>query len=188
MAFSAETKRAAYERAGGRCECLRQSCTAHDAGRCGCPLADGWHAHPVRARVRGRRRSRQLRGALHPVPRGGRAGPVDETGCRIAVAPLNLPTYLYGSGPPVTRSSSRPSATASSDVRVDADRHGPVGRLDLEPDPAPVVRPPLHGDEPAVRDVDRPGLVHRRPSPASPAGACVRPFGSRRNGMDALRS
>ena len=53
MAFSAETKRAAYERAGGRCECLRQSCTAHDAGRCGCPLADGWHAHPVRARVRG---------------------------------------------------------------------------------------------------------------------------------------
>ena len=49
MAFSQETRRAAYERAGGRCECLRQSCAAHLAGRCGRPLTDGWHAHSVRA-------------------------------------------------------------------------------------------------------------------------------------------
>ena len=48
MAFSQETRRAAYERAGGRCECLRQSCAAHHAGR-GRPPTDDWHAHPVRA-------------------------------------------------------------------------------------------------------------------------------------------
>ena len=51
MVFSEETKRAAYERAGGRCECLRQSCAAHYAGRRGRPLTDGWHAHRVRART-----------------------------------------------------------------------------------------------------------------------------------------
>ena len=49
MAFSEETKHAAYERAGGRCECLRQSCSAHYVGRCGRPLTDGWHGHQVRA-------------------------------------------------------------------------------------------------------------------------------------------
>ena len=49
MAFSEDTKQAAYERAGGRCECLRQSCSAHPAGRCGRLLMAGWHAHHVRA-------------------------------------------------------------------------------------------------------------------------------------------
>ena len=49
MAFSEDTKHAAYQRAGGRCECLRQSCSAHDAGRCGRLLMAGWHAHHVRA-------------------------------------------------------------------------------------------------------------------------------------------
>ena len=47
MAFSEETKHAAYQRAGGRCECLRQSCAAHYAGRCGRLLMAGWHAHYV---------------------------------------------------------------------------------------------------------------------------------------------
>ena len=32
---------------GGRCECLRQSCAAHYAGRCGRLLTAGWHAHPL---------------------------------------------------------------------------------------------------------------------------------------------
>ena len=45
MAFSADTKHAAYERAGGRYKCLRQSCAAHYAGGCGRPLTGGWHAH-----------------------------------------------------------------------------------------------------------------------------------------------
>ena len=49
MAFSADTKHAAYELAGGRCECLRQSCAAHYAARCGRLLTAGWHAHLVRA-------------------------------------------------------------------------------------------------------------------------------------------
>ena len=49
MAFSEDTKHSAYERAGGRCECLRQSCAAHDAGRCGRLLTAGWHAHHVQA-------------------------------------------------------------------------------------------------------------------------------------------
>ena len=47
MAFREDTKQAAYERAGGRCECLRQSCSAHYGGRCGRLLMAGWHAHHV---------------------------------------------------------------------------------------------------------------------------------------------
>ena len=49
MAFHEDTKQAAYERADGRCECLRQSCSAHFGGRCGRLLMAGWHAHHVRA-------------------------------------------------------------------------------------------------------------------------------------------
>ena len=49
MASREDTKYAAYQRAGGRCECLRQSCAAHDAGRCGRLLIAGWHAHYDRA-------------------------------------------------------------------------------------------------------------------------------------------
>lgn len=48
MAFSEGTKHAAYQRARGRCECLRQSCAAHYPGRCGRSLVAGWHAHHVR--------------------------------------------------------------------------------------------------------------------------------------------
>ena len=48
MAFREDTKHAAYERAGGRCECLRHSCAVHYAERCGRRRADGWHAHHVR--------------------------------------------------------------------------------------------------------------------------------------------
>ena len=35
--------RQAYERAVGRCECLRQSCSAHYGGRCGRRVLAGWH-------------------------------------------------------------------------------------------------------------------------------------------------
>jgi 5-methylcytosine-specific restriction endonuclease McrA len=47
MAFSEETKQAAYKRAGGRCECRRLACTVHKTVHCGAgPLASGdWHAH-----------------------------------------------------------------------------------------------------------------------------------------------
>ena len=55
MAFREDTKLAAYERAGGRCECLRQSCSAHFGGRCGRLLTAGWHAHHVRASSEGGR-------------------------------------------------------------------------------------------------------------------------------------
>ena len=55
MAFREDTKLAAYERAGGRCECLRQSCSAHFGGRCGRLLTAGWHAHHVRAPSEGGR-------------------------------------------------------------------------------------------------------------------------------------
>ena len=67
--------KSAYQRAGGRCECVRQSCAAHDAGRCGRLLIAGWHAHYDRA-LRGRRyrRAGQLRGALHPVSSWRRRG------------------------------------------------------------------------------------------------------------------
>jgi len=45
MAFSDATKRAAWLRAGGRCECTRIMC-GHVGYRCNAPLvAYGWHAH-----------------------------------------------------------------------------------------------------------------------------------------------
>jgi hypothetical protein len=47
MAFRKDVKSAAYRRANGQCECMRQSCMAHYAGRCTRLLADGWHAHRV---------------------------------------------------------------------------------------------------------------------------------------------
>jgi len=44
MAFSQETKEAAYQRAGGRCECTMKGCS-HHTGRCTATLRGGWHAH-----------------------------------------------------------------------------------------------------------------------------------------------
>jgi hypothetical protein len=45
MAFSEETKSAAWRRAGGKCECTRTVCT-HHRGRCNAELSAGkWHAH-----------------------------------------------------------------------------------------------------------------------------------------------
>jgi len=44
MAFSQITKDAAYQRAGGRCECTMTKCS-HHAGRCNATLRGGWHAH-----------------------------------------------------------------------------------------------------------------------------------------------
>lgn len=43
MAFSQETKDAAWRRAGGKCECTRITCS-HHAGRCNAGLSK-WHAH-----------------------------------------------------------------------------------------------------------------------------------------------
>lgn len=46
MAFSEETKREAFTRAGGKCECRRLSCKEHTTVYCGKTLATGrWHAH-----------------------------------------------------------------------------------------------------------------------------------------------
>jgi 5-methylcytosine-specific restriction protein A len=46
MAFSEETKQAAFRRAGGQCECRRLSCNVHATLRCLTTLAAGrWHAH-----------------------------------------------------------------------------------------------------------------------------------------------
>jgi 5-methylcytosine-specific restriction endonuclease McrA len=46
MAFSQETKNAAFHRAGGQCECSRMSCTVHRTLRCTTRLTAGrWHAH-----------------------------------------------------------------------------------------------------------------------------------------------
>jgi hypothetical protein len=46
MAFSQETKQAAFIRAGGQCECRRLTCTEHATIRCTAKLAAGrWHAH-----------------------------------------------------------------------------------------------------------------------------------------------
>ena len=46
MAFSEETKMAAFKRAGGQCECTRMSCTIHREYRCPTKLVNGrWHAH-----------------------------------------------------------------------------------------------------------------------------------------------
>jgi len=50
MAFSETTKQAAFDRAGGQCECRRLSCTVHKTVRCGTKLTAGrWHAHHVTA-------------------------------------------------------------------------------------------------------------------------------------------
>lgn len=44
MAFSQETKDAAWKRANGRCECTRSSCPENHTGRC--PTKPSrWHAH-----------------------------------------------------------------------------------------------------------------------------------------------
>lgn len=45
MAFSEATKQAAFNRAGGQCECDRLSCTVHRTIRCGARLTGRWHAH-----------------------------------------------------------------------------------------------------------------------------------------------
>jgi 5-methylcytosine-specific restriction endonuclease McrA len=45
MAFSEETKTAAFRRAGGQCECNRLSCNQHASLRCTARLAGRWHAH-----------------------------------------------------------------------------------------------------------------------------------------------
>jgi 5-methylcytosine-specific restriction endonuclease McrA len=46
MAFSEETKAAAFKRAGSRCECRRVSCNVHRTLACGVALSPGnWHAH-----------------------------------------------------------------------------------------------------------------------------------------------
>ena len=42
MAFSRDTKDAAWRRAGGKCECTRTTC--RHTGRCNAKL-DKWHAH-----------------------------------------------------------------------------------------------------------------------------------------------
>ena len=48
MAFSTETKQAAFRRAGGQCECRRLACTVHSTLRCTTKLTSGgWHAHHV---------------------------------------------------------------------------------------------------------------------------------------------
>ena len=44
MAFSEETKAAAYRRAGGKCECAMKHC-GH-SGRCNKPLGSNWHTSP----------------------------------------------------------------------------------------------------------------------------------------------
>jgi 5-methylcytosine-specific restriction endonuclease McrA len=43
MAFSAETRAAAFRRAGGKCECEMRHCGHR--GRCGKPLGTNWEAH-----------------------------------------------------------------------------------------------------------------------------------------------
>jgi hypothetical protein len=46
MAFSEETKQAAFRRAGGQCECRRLSCNQHTTVRCQTSLvAYRWHEH-----------------------------------------------------------------------------------------------------------------------------------------------
>jgi len=46
MAFSEETRTAAFKRAGGQCECTRMSCRIHREYRCTARLVAGrWHAH-----------------------------------------------------------------------------------------------------------------------------------------------
>ena len=43
MAFSEDTKKDAWRRVGGKCECTRTTC-GHHTGRCNARL-DKWHAH-----------------------------------------------------------------------------------------------------------------------------------------------
>jgi len=46
MAVSEETRKALYQRAGGRCECTMRVCDHHRAGyRCPHALNPGWEAH-----------------------------------------------------------------------------------------------------------------------------------------------
>ena len=53
MAFSEDTKNAAWRRAGGKCECTRSVCS-HHAGRCNESLTAGnWHAHHKTAEIIG---------------------------------------------------------------------------------------------------------------------------------------
>ena len=53
MAFSQETKTAAWRRAGGKCECTRKNCPKH-TGRCNTALAARkWHAHHITAEASG---------------------------------------------------------------------------------------------------------------------------------------
>jgi 5-methylcytosine-specific restriction endonuclease McrA len=47
MAFPEEVKKAAYNRAGGKCECTRSGC--NHSGRCNASLSGGWHAHHIHA-------------------------------------------------------------------------------------------------------------------------------------------
>jgi hypothetical protein len=47
MAFSQEVKDQAWRRAGGKCECTRETCPEH-TGRCNAALTAGkWHAHHI---------------------------------------------------------------------------------------------------------------------------------------------
>ena len=51
MAFSDSTKRQAYARAGGRCECTRKGCSHY--GRCNADLRYGCDAHHRTAQASG---------------------------------------------------------------------------------------------------------------------------------------
>lgn len=54
MAFTQETKNAAYTRAGGKCECTMTTCSDHWAGvRCNKSLSNGWHAHHKTSQLAG---------------------------------------------------------------------------------------------------------------------------------------
>ncbi len=46
MAFSEETRDQAYDRAGGECECTRETCM-HHKGRCNADLSGAWQAHHI---------------------------------------------------------------------------------------------------------------------------------------------
>ncbi len=51
MAFSQETRAAAFRRAGGKCECTMRNC-GH-SGRCNKPLSSDWHAHHLHSQAAG---------------------------------------------------------------------------------------------------------------------------------------
>jgi 5-methylcytosine-specific restriction endonuclease McrA len=79
MAFSEETKQAAFRRAGGRCECGRLSCTVHKTFHCGVALASGsWHAHHKTA-----------------VASGGSDA---LSNCEVLCIPCHKQTSTYGAG------------------------------------------------------------------------------------------